>query len=66
MFAARYWSRKLKKGGTLVIEDVANPEAFADQIQNSVDAMDKYTITRHDYRPLKGRYDDYIIEIVKD
>jgi hypothetical protein len=66
MFAAKYWSKKIKPGGSLIIEDIKNGNTDCDIIAKSVPDMHNFTFSVHDYRRLKNRADDVILEIIKN
>jgi hypothetical protein len=60
IFFAREYSKLLKYGGVLIIEDIQSTEWVSDILK----ALPKNMLTNstvHDHRSLKGRYDDLII-----
>jgi len=65
MFAAEYWSPKLKNGGFLIIEDLQNPESDIKSIVNCVKHVKNLQIKVFDFRRLRGGHDDVILEIEK-
>lgn len=65
IFAAQYWTKKLKPGGMLFIEDIQNPDTDCFSITHSIRNNPKLTSRVIDLRKNKGRYDDVIIEITK-
>lgn len=65
IFAVNNWTKKLKVGGKLVIEDVQNPDHDESEIWQAFKDRDLYEIKSHDWRRQKNRYDDYIIEITR-
>lgn len=65
MFAAEYWSPKLKNGGFLIIEDLQNPESDIESIKNCVKHIKNIEMRVFNFRHIQNRYDDVIIEIQK-
>jgi hypothetical protein len=60
IFFAREYSKLLKYGGVLIIEDIQSTEWVSDILK----ALPKNMLTNstvHDHRSLKGRYDDLVI-----
>ena len=64
IFAAKYWSKKLKPGGTLVIEDIKNSITDYELIKRVI--IQDFTCWAYDFRTLKGLGDDFIIEVVRN
>lgn len=56
MFAIKEWSKKLKDGGTLIIEDIQNINQFKSVVEN-LDKELEYIDLRH----VKNRYDDVLV-----
>lgn len=65
IFAAQFWSKKLKPGGKLIIEDIQNPSTDCYAIVNPINNDPTLSFRIYDLRKNKGRYDDVIIEITK-
>jgi hypothetical protein len=65
IFAAQFWTKKLKPGGILIIEDIQHPETDCELIINSVRNELNLSTRVIDLRANKGRYDDVIVEITK-
>ena len=60
LFFAREYSKLLKYGGVLIIEDIQSTDWISDILR----ALPKNMLansTVHDHRSLKGRYDDLVI-----
>ena len=66
IYTAKHWTKKLKKGGKLIIEDIQNPDNDCDHILNEL-ADSNMSVKLFDLRNNKSRYryDDFIIEITK-
>lgn len=62
--AAMLWTKKLKPGGVLIIEDVSDPDKNAPIIESCVD-KNLYNVVHYDFRKYKNRADDYLLEITK-
>ncbi len=65
-FAVANWSKKLKKGGTLIIEDIQSIdwiEFLVKAIPNEENAAFEYKL--FDLRSVKNRYDDILLEITR-
>ena len=60
-----YYSKFLKPGGVLIIEDVQSP-THLDQLSDCVPDMFKDGIRIFDVRETRGRYDDLIFAIVRE
>jgi SAM-dependent methyltransferase len=62
IFAVKNWTRKLKKNGTLIIEDIQDISHVGILIGNIPSG---YAYKSIDMRSVKNRYDDIILEITK-
>lgn len=65
IFAADNWSKKLKSGGVLIIEDIQSPDSSVEEIIKNIKNDKNFEINLFDLRSNLGRWDDYIIEIKK-
>lgn len=63
-FTLREYSKLLKKGGTLVIEDIQNFEHI-ETMMSSINCNDYTSLKFIDLREVKGRRDDLIIVLTK-
>ena len=66
LFAVSNWSKKLKKNGCLIIEDIQSIdwiEPLVKAIPNEENAAFEYKL--FDLRSVKNRYDDIILEITR-
>ena len=63
LYSVVYWSKKLKSGGKLIIEDVQNINHII-YLERMVDNS-LFTFNLFDLRVNKNRYDDIIFEITK-
>jgi hypothetical protein len=63
LYSIIYWSKKLKSGGKLIIEDVQNINhiVYLEKITDS----NLFNSNVFDLRPNKNRYDDIIFEVTK-
>lgn len=66
IFAAQHWSNKLKPGGSLIIEDIKDANINCNLIAKSIPNSYNFTFSIFDYRSLKNRFDDVILEITKN
>ena len=64
IFAIKHYSKLLKSGGVLIIEDIQKYE-YCDIIINSIDKNDFESVEIVDLRPNKNRYDDILIVLKK-
>lgn len=64
IFAIKEYSKLLKKGGMLVIEDIQKYE-FCDTIVNHINKEDFESVEVVDLRKNKNRYDDILIVVKK-
>jgi 2-polyprenyl-3-methyl-5-hydroxy-6-metoxy-1,4-benzoquinol methylase len=60
IFFAREYSKLLKPGGVMIIEDIQSSDWFADILMSLPKNM-LANSTIHDLRSIKGRYDDLVI-----
>jgi hypothetical protein len=65
MFAAKYWTKKLKSGGILIMEDLQNPDSDIEHIVKHVKDIKDIQINMHDLRYKTGKHDDVILEFIK-
>lgn len=66
IFAAKNWSKKLKRNGLLIIEDVQKEEYISTILQSIPNEVDiKFESKVFDFRNIKNRYDDILIEITR-
>jgi hypothetical protein len=67
IFAAKFWTKKLKTNGKLIIEDIQNPERDCFQILSSISDQKNLCARIIDLRHNKNRYlpDDFIVEVTK-
>lgn len=65
IFAVQHWTKKLKPGGILCIEDIQDPNNDCSSIINSISDNKQLVAQVIDLRKNKGRYDDVIVEITK-
>jgi cephalosporin hydroxylase len=63
-FTITEYSKLLKSGGTLIIEDIQD-YSYIDTLMTSVKEGDYSTLEFYDLRDIKGRYDDLIIVLTK-
>ncbi len=63
MFIVANYFPLLKKGGTMVIEDVQAPERDSDLIRQILPLSAKFDTV--DVRHVSGRYDDFLVTITK-
>jgi len=63
-FALTEYSKLLKPGGTLIIEDIQDIDSIA-PMMSSINSADYKTLDFYDLRSNKGRYDDLIIVLTK-
>lgn len=63
-FTLKEYSRLLKKGGTLIIEDIQDFNSI-EPIMSSINSDDYVTLDFYDLRHIKDRYDDLIIVLTK-
>ena len=66
LFAVSNWSKKLKKNGTLIIEDIQSIDWIDPLIKAIPNEQGEYRHMYFDLRPVKNRYDDIILEITKN
>lgn len=64
IYSATHWIKKLKLGGTLIIEDVKESEHFLQL--NEAANLNNQKGKLYDFRLNKGRSDDMIFEIIKE
>lgn len=64
IFTMQKYSKLLKKGGTLIIEDVQDFEHVA-PIMSSINSSEYTSLKFYDLRSVKDRYDDLIIVLTK-
>lgn len=66
IFAVKNWSKKLKRGGTLIIEDIQSIDHVSTLVQN-IPAEPGFNFNHmfFDYRPIKNRYDDILLEVTR-
>ena len=60
VFIAKNYSPLLREKGIIVFEDVQEPDMYFSAIEEAVPSA---ILTAYDYRPIKGRYDDFIITL---
>ena len=63
-FALTEYSKLLKKGGTLIIEDIQDFNSV-ETIMSSISSEEYSSLRFYDLREIKGRYDDIIIVLTK-
>lgn len=63
-FALKEYSKLLKPGGILIIEDIQNFDSI-EPLMSSVSSEDYNTLEFYDLRHIKNRYDDLIIVLTK-
>lgn len=63
-FALTEYSKLLKKGGTLIIEDIQDFNSV-ETIMSSVNSNHYTSLEFYDLREIKGRYDDLLIVLTK-
>ena len=63
IFTCKFWSKLLKEGGVMVIEDIQNIE-FCEAITYNL--PEKFSSEVIDLRENKGRFDDILISIKRD
>ena len=63
VYAVKHWTKKLKSGGRLIIEDLQDP-AYLDILHAEAEQIGEIGRTC-DMRANKNRYDDIIFEIIK-
>lgn len=65
LFAAKYWTPKLKSGGFLIIEDLQNPDNDVKEIVNYVKDIKNIQIKFFDLRSRTKGHDNVILEFEK-
>lgn len=65
LFAAKYWTKKLKSGGKMIMEDLQNPDSDIPEIVEYVKDIKDIQITKYDFRYKTGQHDDVILEFTK-
>jgi predicted O-methyltransferase YrrM len=65
IFTAQLWTKKLKPGGVLIIEDIQSPDCHCNEIIKSIENNNNLSARVFDFRNNKHRYDDVIVEITK-
>ena len=65
VYAAKYWTSKLKPGGFLIIEDIQHPDTEVDIIINEIKNVKNIQALLYDFSTTTGRRDDVILEIQK-
>jgi len=65
IFTAQNWTKKLKPGGVLIIEDIQSPDSHCSDIIKSIENDQNLSAKVFDLRSRKDRYDDVIVEITK-
>lgn len=63
-FVLKKYSKLLKPGGTLIIEDIQDIN-YIDQLLSSVEASEYSSLKVYDLREVKGRWDDILIVLTK-
>lgn len=66
IFAVNNWGKKIKKNGTLIIEDIqeiGHVNILMEHIENNLDVKFYYKV--FDLRSIKNRYDDIILELIR-
>jgi len=63
-FTITEYSKLLKSGGTLIIEDIQD-YSYIEALMTSVKKGDYSTLEFYDLRDIKGRYDDLVIVLTK-
>ena len=64
LYSIDHWLKKIKPGGTLIIEDVSSDENI-EFLKNKVFKENLGACRLFDFRTVKKRFDDVIIEITK-
>jgi len=64
IYTTKHWTKKLKTGGKLIIEDVQSMD-WCDDIRSAAQGNGLFKFTIFDLRERKNRYDDILIEILK-
>lgn len=62
-FAAIYWTKKLKPGGLLIMEDVY--PLYIDLIVEGIRTVKNIKVVAYDFTSKTGRHDDVILEFIK-